>query len=109
MLNHLRQRTGSIVRSYLTSPVCIQVQHGSTSKRHKKNVRLCHAVHLFVEAKFNFEDAFDLESQLTDDERMTRDQFRSYCQDKLMPRIIEANRKESQSTFAARAKALPLF
>ena len=70
---------------------------------------MCHTLGSFAEAKFNFEDAFDLESQLTDDERMTRDQFRSYCQDKLMPRIIEANRKESQSTFAARAKALPLF
>jgi glutaryl-CoA dehydrogenase len=45
-------------------------------------------------AQFNYEDAFDLESQLTDDERMVRDQFRSYCQEKLMPRIIEANRKE---------------
>lgn len=44
--------------------------------------------------KFNYEDAFDLESQLTDDERMIRDSFRSYCQDKLMKRVIEANRKE---------------
>ncbi|CAF4415528.1 unnamed protein product, partial [Rotaria magnacalcarata] len=25
---------------------------------------------------------------------MIRDQFRSYCQEKLMPRIIQANRKE---------------
>ena len=50
---------------------------------------------LVVEAQFNYEDAFDLESQLTDDERMVRDQFRNYCQEKLMPRIIEANRKES--------------
>jgi glutaryl-CoA dehydrogenase len=30
---------------------------------------------------------------------MIRDQFRSYCQEKLMPRIIEANRKESQIDF----------
>jgi hypothetical protein len=51
---------------------------------------------IFVEVRFNYEDAFDLESQLTDDERMIRDQFRSYCQEKLMPRIIEANRKESK-------------
>jgi glutaryl-CoA dehydrogenase len=48
--------------------------------------------------QFNYEDAFDLESQLTDDERMVRDQFRSYCQEKLMPRIIEANRKESTTS-----------
>ncbi|CAF0950367.1 unnamed protein product, partial [Didymodactylos carnosus] len=45
-------------------------------------------------ARFNYEDAFDLESQLTDDERMVRDQFRAYCQEKLMPRILEANRNE---------------
>lgn len=50
---------------------------------------------VILEAKFNFEDALDLESQLTDDERMIRDQFRDYCQEKLMPRVIEANRKES--------------
>ncbi len=50
---------------------------------------------MIIEARFNYEDAFDLESQLSDDERMIRDQFRSYCQDKLMKRVIEANRKES--------------
>ncbi len=54
---------------------------------------------LIVEVRFNYEDAFDLESQLTDDERMIRDQFRDYCQEKLMPRIIEANRKESQDFY----------
>lgn len=43
---------------------------------------------------FNWEDPFDLESQLTQDEILTRDQFRSYCQEKLLPRVIEANRKE---------------
>ena len=35
-----------------------------------------------------------LESQLTEDERMIRDTARTYCQDKLMPRILMANRKE---------------
>ncbi|XP_011258189.1 glutaryl-CoA dehydrogenase, mitochondrial [Camponotus floridanus] len=43
---------------------------------------------------FNWEDPFDLESQLTQDEILMRDQFRSYCQEKLLPRVIEANRKE---------------
>ncbi|CAF5219898.1 unnamed protein product, partial [Rotaria magnacalcarata] len=47
-----------------------------------------------TKVQFNYEDPFDLESQLKDDERMIRDQFRSYCQEKLMPRIIQANRKE---------------
>ncbi|XP_020287372.1 glutaryl-CoA dehydrogenase, mitochondrial [Pseudomyrmex gracilis] len=43
---------------------------------------------------FNWEDPFDLESQLTQDEILMRDQFRSYCRERLLPRVIEANRKE---------------
>lgn len=43
---------------------------------------------------FNWEDPFNLESQLTQDEIMVRDQFRSYCREKLLPRVVEANRKE---------------
>jgi glutaryl-CoA dehydrogenase len=45
-------------------------------------------------AKFNWEDPLDLDSQLTEDERMIRDSARAYCQDKLMPRILMANRNE---------------
>ena len=37
---------------------------------------------------------FLLEDQLTEEERMIRDTAKAYCQDKLMPRIIEANRNE---------------
>jgi glutaryl-CoA dehydrogenase len=43
---------------------------------------------------FNWEDPFDLESQLTEEERMVRDTARDYAQDKLMPRVIEAFREE---------------
>jgi glutaryl-CoA dehydrogenase len=43
---------------------------------------------------FQWEDPLLLESQLTDDERAIRDTARAYCQDKLMPRILMANRKE---------------
>ena len=46
------------------------------------------------DVKFNFLDPLNLESQLTDDEKQIRDQFRAYCQEKLMPRIVMANRKE---------------
>jgi glutaryl-CoA dehydrogenase len=35
-----------------------------------------------------------LESLLTDEEKLIRDQFRDYCDDKLMPRILMANRNE---------------
>ncbi len=43
---------------------------------------------------FKWEDPFLLNDQLTDEERMIRDTARKYCQDKLMPRILEANRHE---------------
>ncbi|MFH4979021.1 hypothetical protein AB6A40_005730 [Gnathostoma spinigerum] len=43
---------------------------------------------------FNFEDAFDLRSQLTDDEKILMEEGRHYCQTKLMPRVLEAFRSE---------------
>lgn len=44
---------------------------------------------------FKWDDPFLLNDQLTDEERMIRDTARRYCQDKLMPRILEANRHET--------------
>lgn len=44
--------------------------------------------------QFDWTDAFNLESQLTEEEILMRDQVKSYCQQKLMPRILEANRHE---------------
>jgi len=43
---------------------------------------------------FQWDDPLLLESQLTDDERSMRDTARSYCQEKLMPRVLMANRNE---------------
>ncbi|MBY4678906.1 acyl-CoA dehydrogenase [Marinobacterium arenosum] len=43
---------------------------------------------------FNWNDPFDLDSQLNEEERMVRDSARDYCQEQLMPRILEANRHE---------------
>ncbi len=43
---------------------------------------------------FKWDDPLLLEDQLTEEERMVRDSARSYAQDKLMPRILEANRHE---------------
>ena len=45
-------------------------------------------------ANFNWEDPFLIEDQLTEEERMIRDTTRAYCHDKLMPRVIDANRNE---------------
>ncbi|MDQ0318127.1 glutaryl-CoA dehydrogenase [Pararhizobium capsulatum DSM 1112] len=45
--------------------------------------------------QFQWDDAFLLEDQLTEDERMIRDTARAYAQDKLQPRVIEAYREEA--------------
>ena len=49
---------------------------------------------IFFPVKFNWQDPLSLESCLTGEEVMVRDQFRDYCQEKLMPRILMANRIE---------------
>lgn len=43
---------------------------------------------------FDWRDPLLLETQLTEDERMIRDAAREYCQNSLMPRVLEANRYE---------------
>jgi hypothetical protein len=49
-------------------------------------------------AKFNWEDPLNLESQLTQDEIMVRDSFRSFCEEKLMPRVLLAHRNEGMQS-----------
>ncbi|MDP3550511.1 MAG: acyl-CoA dehydrogenase [Novosphingobium sp.] len=44
--------------------------------------------------RFAWEDPFDLETQLTEDERMIRDAARGFAQDVLQPRVIQAYREE---------------
>ncbi len=44
--------------------------------------------------RFQWDDPLLLDDALTEDERMVRDTARAYCQDKLMPRILEAHRDE---------------
>jgi glutaryl-CoA dehydrogenase len=43
----------------------------------------------------NWEDILRLDSQLTAEERMIRDNVREYCNKSLMPRILDANRNET--------------
>jgi glutaryl-CoA dehydrogenase len=43
---------------------------------------------------FDWADPLLLEEALTEEERMVRDSARAYCQEKLMPRILAANRHE---------------
>ena len=56
----------------------------------KKNVKRAAS----TAVQFDWTDALNLETQLTDEEILMRDQVKSYCQQKLMPRILEANRHE---------------
>ena len=44
--------------------------------------------------RFDWDDPFRLEDQLTEDERMLRDAARTYAQDRLQPRVIAAYRDE---------------
>ena len=47
-----------------------------------------------AEARFPWDDPLRLDDQLSDDERHIRDVARTYAQEKLMPRVLEANRHE---------------
>ena len=47
-----------------------------------------------AKARFKWMDPFLLDEQLSDEERMVRDAARDFCQDRLMPRVLEANRHE---------------
>ena len=45
--------------------------------------------------RFDWQDPFRMEDQLSEDERMMRDAARAYAQEKLQPRVIAAYREES--------------
>lgn len=44
---------------------------------------------------FDWKDALNLESRLTDEEIMVRDTAHQYCQEKLLPRVLMGNRHET--------------
>ena len=44
------------------------------------------------EPSSSWQDPFLFDEQLTEEERMIRDTARQFADDKLMPRIVEANR-----------------
>ena len=46
-------------------------------------------------SKFNWEDPFFFDSQLSDDERAVRDAAHTYCQERLQPRVLMAARHET--------------
>jgi glutaryl-CoA dehydrogenase len=50
--------------------------------------------HAHAESFFDWTDPLLIEDELGDDERMVRDSARAYCQQKLFPRVLQANRHE---------------
>jgi len=57
----------------------------ATTKKHKTDLDA---------GSFNWEDPLLLNDQLTEEERLIRESTAAYAQSKLMPRVLEANRKE---------------
>ena len=49
-------------------------------------------------SQFQWDDPFQLDQQLSEDERMVRDAARDYCQDRLAPRVLEMFRHEKTDT-----------
>ena len=47
-----------------------------------------------AETQFDWADPLVLDESLSEDERMVRDSAHAYCQEKLFPRVLEANRHE---------------
>jgi glutaryl-CoA dehydrogenase len=45
-------------------------------------------------AHFDWQDPFQFSAMLSEEERMIRDTAHQYCQEKLMPRVLQANRDE---------------
>jgi glutaryl-CoA dehydrogenase len=43
---------------------------------------------------FDYHDALQLDSQLSEEEILIRDNFRQFCTDKLLPRVTNAHRNE---------------
>jgi len=54
-----------------------------------------HSAVTLIGGKFQWDDPLLIEEQLTDEERLIRDTARHYAQEKLLPRVIEWNRRES--------------
>lgn len=71
----------------LVKTLCELCQAGRQIRKFSQSRRL-------LDAKFDTEDPFNVESELTEDEIMLRDTFRSHCRKKLMPRVLLSHRNE---------------
>jgi hypothetical protein len=78
----------------LLNNISIKRFKSSGNLKHKSNKFDFKTFNFYLDVKFDYKDPLALESCLTEEEILIRDQFRAYCNDKLMPRIILANRNE---------------
>ncbi|CAG2192172.1 GCDH [Mytilus edulis] len=82
-----RFRISNVIRHKITAISCRCQGTAQPQTQTKDNVKT-------EAATFNWQDALNLENLLLEDEILVRDQFRAYCQDRLMPRVLMANRNE---------------
>ncbi|XP_064479390.1 glutaryl-CoA dehydrogenase, mitochondrial-like [Ornithodoros turicata] len=74
-------------RVFRTATRCMGLRSLSTSASHQSSTG--------DKRVFDYRDALFLDEQLTDEERLIRDTFKDYCQTKLFPRVLMANRNET--------------
>jgi len=86
MLRSVRALGPALSRSITSS--------SSSSQSAKPAIAGVEKVEKVEKVEFNFRDALNLECRLTEEEVMVRDVFHQYCQEKLMPRVVMANRNE---------------
>jgi glutaryl-CoA dehydrogenase len=60
----------------------------------KSSLALAQPAAVSADGIFDWTDPLLLDDALNEEERMVRDSAREYCQEKLLPRVIEANRHE---------------
>jgi len=89
-------RTGLMLRSVraLGPALSRNITSSSSSSQLAKPEPASPAVEKVEKVEFDFRDALNLECRLTEEEVMVRDVFHQYCQEKLMPRVLMANRNE---------------
>jgi len=89
-------RTGLMLRSVraLGPALSRNITSSSSSSQLAKPGPASPAVEKVEKVEFDFRDALNLECRLTEEEVMVRDVFHQYCQEKLMPRVVMANRNE---------------
>lgn len=74
----------SLTSKYILSTICKSNSIRALSTTYSRNAKVT----------FDWVDPFNLDGQLHDDEKAVRDSFRAYCNEKLLPRVVEANRNE---------------